>query len=623
MIRTRIAYRVAIPVLIAFVLAALPIWITALPTISTTLENERVVNLRFLTDVPFSILHHYHQKVLTGELSKEEALALAKRDTRKLRYDGLGKTGNYFFFLTIDPEICTERKCEKVQVFMHPIRPKNETTGKNMAPIKDANGKLFFQEFAKKALRDHRLGTKDAVIQYTSFKRGVTKSSESQEDYKNEKVRVEKIAFVRYFAPWNILTGTGVFVPEVNADVAAVSNDLIQQYIVILAILVVISGFIIWQGGRSETGRQEAEARYSEILDIAPEAVIAIGSNMKIQMFNQGAERIFGYRAEEMLGQPLERLMPKYLRDDHQRHVQEFDHKGETYRLMDKRQEIIGLKKDGTEFPAMASVSKTQIRGQKIFTVMMRDITEKKHAHEAMLAAKVEAETANRAKSEFLAAMSHDLRTPLNAILGFAEIMTQQYLGPINEKYRGYAKDIKSSGQHLLMLVNEILDLSTIEAGKQFLAKEKLSTPEIVDECRKIVEDKARSNGISLMTEVSGDLPPLYADKRASKQILLNLLSNAVKYTPEGGNITVSAEATDQNTSLKVIDTGKGIPAEELPKLTELFARADNDPYLAEQSWGMGLTITQSLVDLHEGTLDIDSRVGKGTTVTVTLPNAA
>ena len=254
---------------------------------------------------------------------------------------------------------------------------------------------------------------------------------------------------------------------------------------------------------------------------------------------------------------------------------------------------------------------------------LSREVAEHKRAEEALAAAKGEAETANRAKSEFLAAMSHDFRTPLNAILGFADILSHQYFGPIDDKYREYAEDIKASGEHLLTLVNDILDLSTIEAGKQSLVKEKLSTMEIITECERIVEDKARSHGIDLVTEVPEDLPPLYADRRASKQILLNLLSNAVKFTPQGGRITVSATASKKNTTLKIADTGKGIPPEKLPGLTDPFTRADADPYLTEPGWGLGLTITKSLVELHDGTLDIKSKVGKGTTVTVTLPNGA
>ena len=128
---------------------------------------------------------------------------------------------------------------------------------------------------------------------------------------------------------------------------------------------------------------------------------------------------------------------------------------------------------------------------------------------------------------------------------------------------------------------------------------------------------------VDLVTKVPKDLPPLYADRRAAKQILLNLFSNAVKFTPEGGKITVSAKASKRNTTLKIADTGKGIPAEKLPKLTDPFSRIDGNPYLAEQGWGLGLAITKSLIDLHEGKLNIESTVGKGTTVSVTFPNAA
>ena len=251
------------------------------------------------------------------------------------------------------------------------------------------------------------------------------------------------------------------------------------------------------------------------------------------------------------------------------------------------------------------------------------DLTEQVEAQKAANAALQEAEAANRAKSEFLATMSHELRTPLNAILGFAEILSHQYFGPISDKYKEYAEDIQSSGEHLLTLINDILDLSTIEAGKQSLVKEKLSTEEIVAECERIVEDKARSHGIDLVTEVPKDLPPLYADRRAAKQILLNLLSNAVKFTPQGGRVTVSVKASKRNTTLKIADTGKGIPAENLPKLTDPFTRINPNPYQTEQGWGLGLAITKSLIDLHDGKLDIKSTVGKGTTVTVTFPNEA
>jgi signal transduction histidine kinase len=237
-------------------------------------------------------------------------------------------------------------------------------------------------------------------------------------------------------------------------------------------------------------------------------------------------------------------------------------------------------------------------------------------------AALVEAERASQAKSEFLATMSHEFRTPLNAILGFSDIISHQYLGPNGEKkYMEYAEDIHSSGEHLMEMVNDLLDISAIEAGKLSLDKEMLTVDELVAESFSAIGRKAQEKDIEQIIEISEILPPLHADKRAARQILLNLLTNAVKFTPEGGRITVSAKAAKQKVILKVADTGQGIPAERLPNITEPFTKGAVEPHRTVEGWGLGLAITKSLIDLHDGDLDIASEVGKGTTVTVTLPN--
>lgn len=372
---------------------------------------------------------------------------------------------------------------------------------------------------------------------------------------------------------------------------------------------------------QAENSLQKSEARLKAILEIAPEAVIAIGQRMNIRLFNQSAERIFGYKANEVLGQPLDILIPERFRGRHSNHIAIFERSLEDFQLKDFRQEILGLRRDGTEFPASASVSKLEIDGEKIFTVMLHDLTERKRAEKALTAAKGEAEVANNAKSLFLAAVSHELRTPLNAILGFSQILTEEYFGPLGDKkYREYAKNIDTSGEHLLTLVNDLLDISTIEAGKKSLDKEMLSINEVIFECTEAVGKRAREGGISLMTNLSEDLPPIYADFRATTQIVLNLLSNAIKFTPAGGKVTVSAKAAAKDAVIEVVDTGKGIPADKLPELTDKFVRAEGDPYIAEKGWGLGLSITKSLIDLHDGELDIQSTVGEGTAITVTMP---
>lgn len=257
---------------------------------------------------------------------------------------------------------------------------------------------------------------------------------------------------------------------------------------------------------------------------------------------------------------------------------------------------------------------------QMVGTIL--DITERVLAEEARRLALVEAEQANHAKSEFLATMSHELRTPLNAISGFSEMLIGQVFGALGSpKYKEYADDIHTSSEHLLHLVNDILDLSAIEAGKQPMAKESLDVYEVIKDCSPIVVASTDRKGITYSVEVPVNSVPLYADRRALKQILLNVLSNAVKFTPEGGRVTLKATTSNDSYVFEVSDTGEGISEDKLPSLTDPFVRTETDPHKAQEGTGLGLAITKSLVDLHDGELAIESEVGKGTVVTVVLPS--
>jgi signal transduction histidine kinase len=256
------------------------------------------------------------------------------------------------------------------------------------------------------------------------------------------------------------------------------------------------------------------------------------------------------------------------------------------------------------------------------------DITDRKWADEELLFAKTTAEQANKAKSEFLASMSHELRTPLNAILGFSEILKEQYFGPLGtDKYREYASDIYNSGVHLLELVNDVLDLSFVEAGKIQLNKEATVIDEIIDEiiddCNRTVGEKAAAKNIELISTVMDGLPRAYVDKRSVKQILLNLMSNSVKFTPEGGKIRVHTDCWKESVRIVVTDNGVGISADKLADITSPFVKGASDPHVvAEKGWGLGLAISRSLAELHGGTISIESEPGKGTSVTVKLPFA-
>ena len=233
---------------------------------------------------------------------------------------------------------------------------------------------------------------------------------------------------------------------------------------------------------------------------------------------------------------------------------------------------------------------------------------------------KTRAEAANRSKSEFLANMSHELRTPLNAIIGFSEVMQQQMFGPIgSDKYAEYSRDIHRSGQFLLDVINDILDMSKIEAGRLQLETETIQIDGVFDEIMRLVGPRALDGKVT----VERDIPKTFeivADRRALKQVFINLLSNAVKFTPEGGRVRISATQEGEQMAIRIADTGIGIPARDIEKLGRPFEQVENQFTKSKGGSGLGLAISKSLVELHDGELDIRSAVGNGTEVTVRLP---
>jgi two-component system, cell cycle sensor histidine kinase PleC len=236
---------------------------------------------------------------------------------------------------------------------------------------------------------------------------------------------------------------------------------------------------------------------------------------------------------------------------------------------------------------------------------------------------KIRAEEANRSKSEFLANMSHELRTPLNAIIGFSEMMAKEIFGPVgHERYSEYAGDIHNSGEHLLSLINDILDMSKIEAGKMSLQPEPLMPGELVRQCIRLISARADEKRITVRME-GEELPEIEADPRALKQVVLNLLSNAVKFTPEGGKVVVRGFEAKDGIVLQVADTGIGIAADDLPRLGRPFEQIESQHAKSYQGSGLGLALSKSLIEMHGGTLRIDSALGKGTTVSFTLPARA
>jgi len=233
-----------------------------------------------------------------------------------------------------------------------------------------------------------------------------------------------------------------------------------------------------------------------------------------------------------------------------------------------------------------------------------------------------QAEAANLAKSRFLAQMSHELRTPLNAILGFSEVMKGDMLGPgAILTYREYAGDIHSSGQHLLNLINEILDLSRIEAGRYELNEEPVNLAHVTEDCHRLMKLRATNRGITIIERAEPDLPKIWADERAVRQVCLNLLSNAIKFTPQGGEIRIKVGWTASGGQyLSVRDTGTGIPEDEIPIVMASFGQGSNAIKSAEQGAGLGLPIVTGLIELHGGTFTLKSKLREGTEVVVTFP---
>jgi len=408
---------------------------------------------------------------------------------------------------------------------------------------------------------------------------------------------------------------------------------------------------------RVEAALRDREALFSLIAELAKDAIVCVDSTQRIVLFNRGAEDIFGHESEAAIGRPLAMLLPERYRDGHPAHLEAFKASEESARFMGGRAVIQGLREDGTEFPAEASISAFLLGGERYFATVLRDVTERKETEETLrrnedqlqahllelqdtrdqfeaqgielvglcedlAKARDAAVLANHAKSQFLAHMSHEIRTPLNAILGFSEIVGDELLGPVSPpKYREYAQDIHTSGRHLLELINDILDLAKIEAGKLEIHDGDVDVAHAVESSLRFVKERAANAGIALKTEIAADLPVLRADERMAKQMLINLLTNAVKFTRKGGEVTVLA-ALDGHGALRlsVRDTGVGIAAADIPKIMESFGQADNTRAGVTEGTGLGLPLVKAMIEMHGGTLELDSEFDVGTTVTICFP---
>ncbi len=365
----------------------------------------------------------------------------------------------------------------------------------------------------------------------------------------------------------------------------------------------------------------KSEEQFRVAFDAAPIGMAMMDIEGRYQRVNPALCQLFGYTESELKGRGM---MDVTHPGDRKMSQEMFERlcAGEADSIeLEKRY----IAKDGRIVRALNRVGAVRDAGGRTVQVLSQivDITARKGAEDELLAAKEQAELANRSKSEFLANMSHELRTPLNAIIGFSEIVAGELFGPIGAiRYVEYARDIHTSGIHLLSIISDILDLSKIEAGRRELIESAIDIHEVAESALRLVRGRAENGGVRLVNGIAGDaMPPLLADERAVKQMLLNLLSNAVKFTPDGGRVAVSA-ALRGNGSLAVSieDTGIGIALENIPRALAPFSQVDSTLTRRYEGTGLGLPLVKSLIELHDGTLELASEEGKGTLATVVFP---
>jgi len=386
---------------------------------------------------------------------------------------------------------------------------------------------------------------------------------------------------------------------------------------------------------RAKSQAQAAEGRLRDGIESVSDAFVLFDKNGRMILSNQAFQDAFGFEEgvvrKGAYKQDLNRIAALAIKSDQPaaggragaREVELVD--GRWLQLVERFTSDGGSVVTAADITAIKQKEAERQRAVERLHMTIAELEDREEKL-SLLARKYEvamtrAEAANQAKSEFLANMSHELRTPLNAINGFSEIMAGELFGPLgHDKYKGYAGDILKSGQHLLSLINDILDMAKIEAGKLTLHYEQVSLKEVVEDATRLMRGKIQEAGLTLRVEAP-ELPDIEADHRGLKQVVLNLISNAVKFTPEGGDIVVALSQLDAGrVQVAVTDTGIGIAPEDLARLARPFEQVEGQHSKTTQGTGLGLALTKSLIELHGGELLMQSQPGEGTTVSFDLP---
>ncbi len=476
------AYRVGVPVIMSILLFIGSVVFVALPPIETNLMRGKREMIKELTNSVWAILADYEQKAKSGDLTREEAQNTAKEIVRGIRY---GQGDDYFWIVDTD-----------VMSIMHPRRKSLE--GTSMAGIIDPAGKHFIVEFVGVA-KEKGAG----YVDYIWYAKG------------DRSKRVPKISYAKLFEPWGWVIGTGIYIEDVSEETAAITNKLIKMYAVILAVIVILSISIIWQGGKIEKRRITAEE--------------------ELQRHQRNLEDLVELRTSEL----------------------------------------------------------------KI--------------------AKERAESADMLKSTFLTTMSHELRTPLNSIIGFTGIILQGLSGPLTEEQNAQLVMVRNSADHLLNLINDVLDISKIEAGQLEITNAPFDLRRLVESAIQTVKPLADTKGLPIISEISSDVREIISDAKRVEQVLINLLNNAVKFT-EKGDICINCYIRDENIVTDIVDTGVGISPEDQDNLFKPFHQLDSTISRHYEGTGLGLSICKKLVEILGGEISVESKYGEGSTFTFKLP---
>ena len=364
------------------------------------------------------------------------------------------------------------------------------------------------------------------------------------------------------------------------------------------------------------------DARYGDLLESTPDAIIMANASGRIVRANQQAEALFGYERGELRGQPLEALLPERLREDHVAHRSTYAAQPLT-RAMGSGRELFGLRKNGEEFPVEISLNPLALEEGTLIMSAIRDISERKKSEWTLHEKNMELARASAAKDRFLASMSHELRTPLNAIIGFTGTMLMKLPGPLNEEQSRQLRTIQSSARHLLSLINDLLDLTKIESGKVELDLAPLQCRPVIDEVLSLLRPQAAHKGLGLEFVSAAEEVALMTDRRAFQQILMNLVNNAIKFTDQGAVVVRLEVATlDQGecVTVSVSDTFKGIAAADQEQLFQAFRQIDAGNTRQFDGTGLGLHLSQKLAGLLRGQIVCESQYGVGSTFTLALP---